>query len=98
MQPWQLDHQVLQADDFGRSVSFQAEDGIRDMPESRGLGDVYKRQLVCSLGWLIIRFCMQVIVAGAFVFEQLLDFFICFVKPVLVFSGRQANNSSRGFL
>ena len=27
---------------------FQAEDGIRDAQESRGLGDVYKRQLLCS--------------------------------------------------
>src|SRR5678816_4357434 len=28
---------------------FQAEDGIRDAQESRGLGDVYKRQVVgCS--------------------------------------------------
>ena len=25
---------------------FQAEDGIRDAQESRGLGDVYKRQVV----------------------------------------------------
>ena len=25
---------------------FQAEDGIRDVERSRGLGDVYKRQLV----------------------------------------------------
>ena len=25
---------------------FQAEDGIRDQPRSRGLGDVYKRQTV----------------------------------------------------
>ena len=24
---------------------FQAEDGIRDQPRSRGLGDVYKRQV-----------------------------------------------------
>eukprot|EP00658_Telonema_sp_P-2_P036598 TRINITY_DN26439_c0_g1_i2.p1 TRINITY_DN26439_c0_g1~~TRINITY_DN26439_c0_g1_i2.p1 ORF type:complete len:119 (+),score=24.74 TRINITY_DN26439_c0_g1_i2:110-466(+) len=29
---------------------FQAEDGIRDAQESRGLGDVYKRQLCGSLG------------------------------------------------
>ena len=28
---------------------FQAEDGIRDAQESRGLGDVYKRQLLVSL-------------------------------------------------
>ena len=25
---------------------FQAEDGIRDLVRSRGLGDVYKRQLI----------------------------------------------------
>ena len=53
---------------------------------------------VGSLGSLIIRFCKQMIVSGAFLFKQLLDFLICFVKPVLVFSGRQANNFSRGFL
>ena len=29
---------------------FQAEDGIRDAQESRGLGDVYKRQDLFSLG------------------------------------------------
>src|SRR5665254_29408 len=29
-----------------RSLVGQAEDGIRDAQESRGLGDVYKRQLV----------------------------------------------------
>ena len=28
---------------------FQAEDGIRDLVRSRGLGDVYKRQLRASL-------------------------------------------------
>ena len=27
---------------------FQAEDGIRDQPRSRGLGDVYKRQFYDS--------------------------------------------------
>ena len=33
---------------------FQAEDGIRDAQESRGLGDVYKRQnRRFSLGWII---------------------------------------------
>ena len=29
-------------------VFFQAEDGIRDAQESRGLGDVYKRQNQCN--------------------------------------------------
>ena len=28
---------------------FQAEDGIRDLVRSRGLGDVYKRQIVGAL-------------------------------------------------
>ena len=28
---------------------FQAEDGIRDLVRSRGLGDVYKRQLLFRL-------------------------------------------------
>ena len=28
---------------------FQAEDGIRDAQESRGLGDVYKRQALISV-------------------------------------------------
>ncbi|VTU48035.1 hypothetical protein AMBR_DPAELIID_02791 [Lacticaseibacillus rhamnosus] len=28
---------------------FQAEDGIRDQPRSRGLGDVYKRQVRCPV-------------------------------------------------
>ena len=28
---------------------FQAEDGIRDLVRSRGLGDVYKRQAICNV-------------------------------------------------
>ena len=31
-------------------VFVQAEDGIRDLVRSRGLGDVYKRQMADSLG------------------------------------------------
>ena len=31
-----------------RYFFFQAEDGIRDPEMSRGLGDVYKRQVQCS--------------------------------------------------
>ena len=33
---------------------FQAEDGIRDLVRSRGLGDVYKRQV--SIDWTIAKF------------------------------------------
>ena len=32
---------------------FQAEDGIRDLVRSRGLGDVYKRQFEVSL-WVLL--------------------------------------------
>ena len=32
---------------------FQAEDGIRDLVRSRGLGDVYKRQVVVGAGDLL---------------------------------------------
>ncbi|CZT61142.1 hypothetical protein CDFC105_104017 [Clostridioides difficile] len=31
------------------NVFFQAEDGIRDLVRSRGLGDVYKRQVLCKV-------------------------------------------------
>ncbi len=31
---------------FSSFVFFQAEDGIRDLVRSRGLGDVYKRQVI----------------------------------------------------
>ena len=30
----------------GCKIFFQAEDGIRDVERSRGLGDVYKRQIL----------------------------------------------------
>ena len=33
---------------------FQAEDGIRDLVRSRGLGDVYKRQALGSISFLLI--------------------------------------------
>ena len=33
-----------------RCFCFQAEDGIRDLVRSRGLGDVYKRQGVGACG------------------------------------------------
>ena len=33
---------------------FQAEDGIRDLVRSRGLGDVYKRQVLATQLLLVI--------------------------------------------
>ena len=35
---------------FKPGFFFQAEDGIQDAQESRGLGDVYKRQPVINIG------------------------------------------------
>ena len=32
-----------------KKIFFQAEDGIRDLRMSRGLGDVYKRQTLMSM-------------------------------------------------
>ena len=34
---------------YGSFCFFQAEDGIRDLVRSRGLGDVYKRQVLVLL-------------------------------------------------
>ena len=34
---------------------FQAEDGIRDLVRSRGLGDVYKRQRITTTNVLILK-------------------------------------------
>ena len=38
MQPWQLDHQVLQADDCGRSVSFGTALGFPYLLRQTSLG------------------------------------------------------------
>ena len=40
-----VEGRYLQGIIFHNCFFFQAEDGIRDAQESRGLGDVYKRQL-----------------------------------------------------
>ena len=34
---------------WGYVFFFQAEDGIRDLVRSRGLGDVYKRQIITRI-------------------------------------------------
>ena len=42
---------------------FQAEDGIRDLVRSRGLGDVYKRQhMLVSLGAALFMVCSILII------------------------------------
>ena len=44
---------------------FQAEDGIRDLVRSRGLGDVYKRQVLGTLN----------VVGGFVVTDRMLEMF-----------------------
>ena len=38
----------------GGGLFFQAEDGIRDLVRSRGLGDVYKRQILPATSLVMI--------------------------------------------
>ena len=40
-----MEEQLCNAVVYSVCFFFQAEDGIRDAQESRGLGDVYKRQI-----------------------------------------------------
>ena len=44
---WYVDGYIL----LSLFFFFQAEDGIRDLVRSRGLGDVYKRQAVAHIAW-----------------------------------------------
>ena len=52
---------------------FQAEDGIRDAQESRGLGDVYKRQVENGVGTLVEVNCETDFVAKGERFIALAD-------------------------
>ena len=62
---------------------FQAEDGIRDAQESRGLGDVYKRQIILSLNLLLDLF-MSVSSILNKNFESKFFFFACSVTTKLI--------------
>ena len=46
---------------FFFSFFFQAEDGIRDAQESRGLGDVYKRQIPSGEAIQRLKVCPEVL-------------------------------------
>ena len=62
---------------------FQAEDGIRDVERSRGLGDVYKRQLFDSLHSIF----------GFDRTNSLIDKGIIEVAPLAFMRGRTLENS-----
>ena len=71
---------------------FQAEDGIRDLVRSRGLGDVYKRQVQGDTAARLFCLDLQaelVSIAGVYkTSEDLKD--IVSKKPVQVFLQEQA--------
>ena len=52
---------------------FQAEDGIRDAQESRGLGDVYKRQVLVLGGFLMAAKGVREDLAAQSTIEQVLQ-------------------------
>ena len=55
MQPWQLDHQVLQADDNGRSVSFQAALGFFYLLHQTSLGVSWSNGQQLQLWFPVVR-------------------------------------------
>ena len=68
---------------------FQAEDGIRDLVRSRGLGDVYKRQVVCSRDAAVfdrpvcaVFLLCTVFQGAAAVHAGAIEFAVCVVWPV----------------
>ena len=54
---------------------FQAEDGIRDLVRSRGLGDVYKRQ---AISILVLNYSDQ---WSLFLITFILAWLVLFLKP-----------------
>ena len=58
---------------------FQAEDGIRDLVRSRGLGDVYKRQGMASAGIQHCNIFLWAIIAGlaGSIFMAIAGYFSC---------------------
>ena len=70
---------------------FQAEDGIRDLVRSRGLGDVYKRQGFILPNNTFVQMCFQ--------FEQLLHFAFkqfgyWYASPCLLYTSDAADERS----
>ena len=72
---------------------FQAEDGIRDRSPSRGLGDVYKRQLTGhtntdNAATFLLNLARGSNYAGLSYIDKkrLLDHHIYLIRPLLIFS------------
>ena len=69
----------------------QAEDGIRDLVRSRGLGDVYKRQAV--YGAVLIALLLPMAVAWA-LDDRMLRGVNVWIKPCLLYTSDAADERS----
>eukprot|EP00831_Metopus_contortus_P003912 TRINITY_DN11444_c0_g1_i3.p1 TRINITY_DN11444_c0_g1~~TRINITY_DN11444_c0_g1_i3.p1 ORF type:complete len:189 (+),score=57.06 TRINITY_DN11444_c0_g1_i3:38-604(+) len=67
---------------------FQAEDGIRDVERSRGLGDVYKRQVSTQSTWESIDFMEELDAHG-----ELLDYISPEIKDLISDTLRAINGT-----
>ena len=68
---------------------FQAEDGIRDLVRSRGLGDVYKRQVLGASRWRAFREITLPLLLPSLTAAGLLIFLFCFTSfgVILILGG-----------
>ena len=82
---------------------FQAEDGIRDLVRSRGLGDVYKRQLQklpfsfydeAKTGQIMSRITNDLFDITEFAHHCPEEFFIAFIKICLLYTSDAADERS----
>ena len=73
-------------------VFFQAEDGIRDLVRSRGLGDVYKRQVLGDIAGVAVKTAGFVIAVG--VATSLVALILRFVTCLLYTSDAADERSS----
>ena len=65
-------------------VFFQAEDGIRDLVRSRGLGDVYKRQIYIDTNIMINENFMRSASAQAFFKACALLHIECVIPEIVI--------------
>ena len=73
---------------MGGCFFFQAEDGIRDLVRSRGLGDVYKRQTLGGTSSAVVipmvrQISMQEISRTYLVLESALSDVLCIVLSLI---------------
>ena len=71
---------------------FQAEDGIRDLVRSRGLGDVYKRQIPAI--WAVYLALTFLVIGNGF-FKPNVSTMVGNLYPCLLYTSDAADERSR---